>query len=80
MYTIDPEIKAQIKKKYINNSKVLTLLSENSFVSLLEELSKDENDEETLDLIIKLQEDYDDYIKGNRINLFNDHIRINEVS
>lgn len=81
MYTITPSLKQKLKKKFINDLRMLDLISSDSFLDILNEVSKEENlDQETIELIEELEKDYEDYIKGNRLELFNEHIQINEVS
>lgn len=81
MYTITPSLKQKLKRKFINNLKLLDLISSDSFINILNEISKEENlNQEITELIEELEKDYEDYIKGNRLELFNEHIQINEVS
>ncbi|MEM4710650.1 MAG: hypothetical protein QXL18_01750 [Candidatus Woesearchaeota archaeon] len=60
---------------------MLSLINSDSFLEIMNEISLlEENNESTNNLIKELEEDYEDYIKGNQIDLFNEHIQINEVS
>lgn len=81
MYTISSALKQKLKIKFINDLRMLDLISSDSFLEILNKISENEElDEETQNLVKELEEDYEDYIKGNRLDLFNEHIQINEVS